>query len=282
MAAQRRSRMTDRRGGTSPRRSQRSAHRPPRGNSQRGRDAELIGQRAELHAAREREAVLAEATKIGRARAARRAGRARACALGGSPVATRDGLVERALKIATMPRGRIGPSIDEHSDRRFCRHAAGGSAWLIRPLRAATPSPSIRSPRKRAIGEKIAADLTAIAAAIGDRGKIHEFFASPVVPRPDKERLLTEAFGEKVDPVALHTLLLLVRKRETLLGALVKEFLALQRAARGAETLVMTSARPLERHEYAELVERLERAYGKKFEPHPKRSIRSSSAAYGW
>ncbi len=121
--------------------------------------------------------------------------------------------------------------------------------------------------RERAIGEKIAADLTAIAAAIGDRGKIYEFFSSPVVPRPDKERLLTEAFGEKVDPVALHTLLLLVRKRrESLLGALVKEFLALQRAARGAETLVMTSARPLERHEYVELVAKLERAYGKKFE----------------
>jgi F-type H+-transporting ATPase subunit delta len=121
--------------------------------------------------------------------------------------------------------------------------------------------------RERGIGEKIAADLTAIAAAIGDRGKIYEFFASPVVPRPDKERLLTEAFGEKVDQVALHTLLLLVRKRrETLLGALVSEFLALQRAARGAETLVMTSARPLERDEYVELVEKLERAYGKKFE----------------
>ncbi|MGB6520465.1 MAG: ATP synthase F1 subunit delta [Candidatus Cybelea sp.] len=121
--------------------------------------------------------------------------------------------------------------------------------------------------RERAIGEKIAADLTAIAAAIGDRGKIYEFFSSPVVPRPDTERLLTEAVGEKVDPVALHTLLLLVRKRrESLLGALVKEFLALQRAARGAETLVMTSARPLERHEYVELVAKLERAYGKKFE----------------
>jgi ATP synthase F1 delta subunit len=121
--------------------------------------------------------------------------------------------------------------------------------------------------RDRGIGDKIASDLTAIAKAIGERGKIYEFFASPVVPRPDKERLLTEAFGDRVDPVALHTALLLVRKRrETLLGALVREYLVLQRAARGAETLVLTSARPLDERQAAALVERLERAYAKKFE----------------
>lgn len=121
--------------------------------------------------------------------------------------------------------------------------------------------------RDHGISEKIASDLTAISQAIGDRGKIHEFFASPVVSRPDKERLLTLAFGQHVSPIALHTLLLLVRKRrETLLGALVAEYLALQRAARGAETLVLTSARPLDRSEYATLVGNLERVYGKKFE----------------
>ncbi|HEY2474734.1 MAG TPA: ATP synthase F1 subunit delta [Candidatus Cybelea sp.] len=121
--------------------------------------------------------------------------------------------------------------------------------------------------RDRGISQKIASDLTAISHAIGDHGKIYEFFASPVVPRPDKERLLTAAFGQHVDPVALHTLLLLVRKRrETLLGALLSEYLALQRAARGAETLVLTSARPLDRGEYAALVGNLERVFGKKFE----------------
>lgn len=122
--------------------------------------------------------------------------------------------------------------------------------------------------RERGISERIASDLSTIAQAIGDRGGLaYEFFASPVVPRPDKERLLTEVFGGRVDPVALHTLLLLVRKRrEPLLAALVVEYLALQRAARGAQRLVVTSARELDRSEYAALIERLERIYGKKFE----------------
>lgn len=121
--------------------------------------------------------------------------------------------------------------------------------------------------RERGIAERIGADLTAIAEVIGEQGPVHEFFVSPVVPRPDKERLLTQALESKVDPVALHTLLLLVRKRrETLLAALVNEYLALQRAARGAETVVLTSARALDRGEYRKLVEQLERLYGKEFE----------------
>jgi F-type H+-transporting ATPase subunit delta len=121
--------------------------------------------------------------------------------------------------------------------------------------------------RERGIAERIGADLETIAGAIGSRGLVHEFFVSPVIDRPQKERLLTQAFEARVDPVALHALLLLVRKRrETLLEAVVAEYLELQRAARGAETLVLTSARPLERSEYARLIETLERNYGKKFE----------------
>ena len=120
--------------------------------------------------------------------------------------------------------------------------------------------------RERAIGEKIAADLTAIAAAIGDRGKIYEFFSSPVVPRPDKERLLTEAFGEKVDPVALHTLLLLVlKRRESLLGALVGISRAGARSARHRDARHDVGA-PARTPRVVELVAKLERAYGKKFE----------------
>ena len=78
-----------------------------------GRDAELIAQRAELHGAREREAMLAEATESGE-RALRDAQgeleRARAAAR----QQLRDDLVERALKIARDDATRrIGPSVDE-------------------------------------------------------------------------------------------------------------------------------------------------------------------------
>ena len=60
---------------------------------------------------------------------------------------------------------------------------------------------------------------------------------------------------------------LLVRKRrEALLGALVAEYRKLQRAARGEEALTITSARALPAHELATLVNRLEHIYEKKFD----------------
>jgi F-type H+-transporting ATPase subunit delta len=62
-------------------------------------------------------------------------------------------------------------------------------------------------------------------------------------------------------------LLLLVRKRrEPLLAAIVDEYAALQRAAAGKQRLTLTSAQPLDRKEYANLIQRLERFYDTKFE----------------
>jgi F-type H+-transporting ATPase subunit delta len=115
--------------------------------------------------------------------------------------------------------------------------------------------------------DRVGADLAGVADAIAGNALAREFFLSPVIPKPDKERLLAEAFEGKLHPISLHTLLLLVRKRrEPLLPALVTEYLDLQRAARGAQTLTLTSARALDGAEYASLIERLERLYGKKFE----------------
>ncbi len=115
--------------------------------------------------------------------------------------------------------------------------------------------------------ERVGADLAAVAQAIGPYGLAHEFFVAPVIDRPEKERVLTEVFEKLIDPVALHTLLLLVRKRrEALLGAIVAEYLALVRAGRGAEALAIESARALDAGEYQALIEKLEHLYGKKFE----------------
>ena len=108
-------------------------------------------------------------------------------------------------------------------------------------------------------------DLETMATAL--RGEAHEFFVAPIVDRRAKERVLVETFGSRVGELALHTVLLLVRKRrEALLGALVAEYRKLQRAARGEEALTITSARTLPQHELSALVSRLERIYEKKFE----------------
>lgn len=115
--------------------------------------------------------------------------------------------------------------------------------------------------------DRVGSDLATVADAIAGNTKAREFFLSPVISKPDKERLFAAAYEGKLHPIALHTLLLLVRKRrESLLPALVAEYLNLQRAARGAQTLTLTSARALGASEYASLVARLERVYGKKFE----------------
>jgi F-type H+-transporting ATPase subunit delta len=70
-----------------------------------------------------------------------------------------------------------------------------------------------------------------------------------------------------VHDVALHTALLLIRKRrEAVMAMLPSEYHKLQMAARGSEPLVVTSARRLSDAELNELVGRLERLYSRRFE----------------
>jgi F-type H+-transporting ATPase subunit delta len=115
--------------------------------------------------------------------------------------------------------------------------------------------------------ERIGADLQAISGILTAPGIVHDFFVSPVIDRPAKERMLAEIFDGKMHQVALHSVLLLVRKRrEPLLAAIVAEYQALERAGRGAETLTIESARPIDRSELARLTARLEAVYGKKFD----------------
>lgn len=110
-------------------------------------------------------------------------------------------------------------------------------------------------------------DLATIAAALGGDPIAWDFFVAPVVDRRAKERVLVATFESRVNEVALHALLLLVRKRrETLLQPIVTEYRKLQRIARGEEALTVTSARPLPDAELSALVARLEQTFGKKFD----------------
>ena len=115
--------------------------------------------------------------------------------------------------------------------------------------------------------ERIGADLRTVSGILSQPGIVYDFFVSPVIDRPAKERALLEILDGTMHAVALHSVLLLVRKRrESLLPAIVTQYLALERAARGAEALTIESARPLDRTQFARLIARLEAAYGKKFE----------------
>ena len=95
---------------------------------------------------------------------------------------------------------------------------------------------------------------------------VRKFFRSPVVDRKDKEKIVGDAFS-KLDPIALHTVLLLIRKRrENAVEEIVTQFDVLERAARGARPLRIASARELSKGELDTIVSRLATAYKTTFD----------------
>ncbi|HEY5258165.1 MAG TPA: ATP synthase F1 subunit delta [Candidatus Baltobacteraceae bacterium] len=114
---------------------------------------------------------------------------------------------------------------------------------------------------------KVGADLSALADAIYADPTTAAYFTAPIVDRYEKERALTAVFNGKVDVIALHAMLLLVRKhREPLLRELVNQYRTLGRRSRGIEPLTVATAKPLAEGELRDLVARLEKIYGKTFE----------------
>lgn len=115
--------------------------------------------------------------------------------------------------------------------------------------------------------DRVGDDLARAADAIAADPAIADFFVSPIVERGEKERALRAAFGDRLDEIALHALLLLVRKRrEALLPTVVAEYRKRQLAARGEEALTIASARELPPAELRALIERLQNIYGKTFQ----------------
>ena len=115
--------------------------------------------------------------------------------------------------------------------------------------------------------ERIGNDLDAVCGAIGHDPQTEAFFLAPIVDRSDKERVLLSALSHKAHEIALHALLLLVRKRRmNLLGEIVGQYRALEQRARGAEPLTVMTARELAPRELRTMVERLERVYSKSFD----------------
>ncbi|MBC5815829.1 MAG: ATP synthase F1 subunit delta, partial [Candidatus Eremiobacteraeota bacterium] len=115
--------------------------------------------------------------------------------------------------------------------------------------------------------DAVGRDLERVDDAIQSDESAKRFFIAPVIGADEKARVLTETFGKNIHELALHTLLLLVRKRrEALLPEIVQQFKILEMLARGAEPLVITTAVPLSPDELRKMVARLEQVYKKKFD----------------
>lgn len=121
--------------------------------------------------------------------------------------------------------------------------------------------------REARVLEQVERDLRGIAAAIAAKPEVRRFFVSPIVNRAEKAALLERTFAERVDRIALNALLLLVRKRrETLLTPIVAAYEQLVLAERNQEPLDVVSARQLAEGELQRMVARLATVYGKQFE----------------
>jgi F-type H+-transporting ATPase subunit delta len=120
--------------------------------------------------------------------------------------------------------------------------------------------------KERGQVDAVGRDLHAALDAIAGDDTARRFFLSPVVDRGLKQDVFAKSFAS-LDEVALHSVMLLVRKRrEALLAPIVAQYDALALADTGRETLGITSARPLAPAELDDLVARLSRLYGKTFE----------------
>jgi F-type H+-transporting ATPase subunit delta len=99
----------------------------------------------------------------------------------------------------------------------------------------------------------------------GDEG-IRKFFRSPVVDRKEKAAIVERAFGG-LHEIALHSLLLLVRKRrEMIFDEIVVQYDLLEERSRGASPLRIESARELDPGELRELVDKLARRFNTTFD----------------
>jgi F-type H+-transporting ATPase subunit delta len=120
--------------------------------------------------------------------------------------------------------------------------------------------------KERGVVATVGKDLHAALGAIEGDDDARRFFLSPVVDRGEKQKIFASSFAS-LDEVALHSVLLLVRKRrEALLPEIVKQFDALALADAGFEQLAIASARPLAPAEVDDIVTRLSRLYGRRFD----------------
>jgi F-type H+-transporting ATPase subunit delta len=115
--------------------------------------------------------------------------------------------------------------------------------------------------------DRIGRDLQGIVAIIQGNADTRRFFVSPIIDRSLKATILERTFHGCVDRMVLNALLLLVRKRrESFLPAIVAEYQNLVLMERNSELLNIVSARPLAADELERMIARLSRVYGKQFE----------------
>ena len=121
--------------------------------------------------------------------------------------------------------------------------------------------------KERRQTESAGRDLQVARDALLGSDDIRRFFMSPVIDRGVKTKIVDQALEGRVGELALHSVLLLIRKRrEALLAPIVEQYEDLALEDAGRERLDITTAREMSEAELEELVNRLARVYGRIFD----------------
>lgn len=109
-------------------------------------------------------------------------------------------------------------------------------------------------------------DLHAFVDTLHRDEQVQRFFRSPVVDREQKAAIVGSTF-KQLHEIALNGILLLIHKRrESLIEEIVRQYDDIEREARGAKTLTITTARALSQAELDEIVGKVGAAYKTSFD----------------
>ena len=119
--------------------------------------------------------------------------------------------------------------------------------------------------------DDVVREIDAIVEALASEPSLEEFFASPVIDRALKVTILQETFHGRVGEIVENFLILLVRKRrESLLQTVARQMHELRDADTGTAIAPIATPKALEPSELADLARRLSRVYKRTIVPAAK------------
>ncbi|PLX22978.1 MAG: ATP synthase F1 subunit delta [Ignavibacteria bacterium] len=115
--------------------------------------------------------------------------------------------------------------------------------------------------------ETVIAELQDVQASVEASRELRLFFESPVIATDTKAEAVKALFQDRVSPYVVSVLLLLVEKRrESAVLAIITQVLVLRRAREGVLTTTVSSAVELDDGQRATLINALETTSGKRIE----------------
>jgi F-type H+-transporting ATPase subunit delta len=119
--------------------------------------------------------------------------------------------------------------------------------------------------------DNVVREVDAVVAALASDPALQEFFASPVIDRVLKTKILRDSFHGRVGEIVENFLILLVRKRrEALFQTIARQMHELRDADTGTSVATIATPRPLEPSELADLARRLSHVYKRTIVPAAK------------